>query len=215
MKRYMMATALILAATQSATAQELVVYGGTSLAFDIEPDGAGSDNTTSLSAYIELEKGNIYGGISGKIENDTASNEVYLYAGYRNELDSGLSYSAVYTRYFYPNDTASDYGEVALSLGQPIGDKVGVSLDLYYDHTNELASAYVGAEFYATDKITLSANYGVYENDGAPNEQEWDVGVTYGLSDEAAVDLRYYDGSDYTDGYVGLELTFDTTILGG
>jgi hypothetical protein len=215
MTKMLIVTGLLLSTAMPSLAQDLVIYGGTSLAFDIEPDGAGSDNTTSLSAYIELEKGSLYGGLSGTVENDTASNEVYLYAGYRNELDSGLSYSAVYTRYFYPNDTGSDYGEIALSLGQPLGDKIGVSLDLYYDHTFKLASAYVGAEFYATDKITLSANYGVFENDGAPNEQEWDLGVTYGLTDEAAVDLRYYDGSDYTEGYFGLELTFDTTILGG
>jgi hypothetical protein len=215
MTKILIMTGLLLSAAIPALAQDLTVYGGASLSFDIEPDGAGSDNTTSLSSYIELEKGSLYGGLSGTVENDSASNEVTLYAGYRNELDSGLSYGAVYTRYFYPNDSASDFGELGLSLGQGLGEKVGVSLDVYYDHTNKLASAYVGAEFYATDKITLSANYGVYENDGAPNEREWDLGVTYGITDEAAVDLRYYDGSDYTDSYFGLELTFDTTILGG
>jgi hypothetical protein len=215
MNRYLMATTLILASLQPAFAQDLTVYGGAALEFDLEPDGEGSDNTTSLSAYIELERGSLYGGLSGTVENDSESNEVYVYAGYRNTLDSGLSYDAYYTRYFYPNDSASDYGELGFSLGQSLGDKVGVSLDLYYDHTNELGSAYVGAEYYATDKITISATYGVYENDGAPSEREWDVGVTYGLTDEAAIDLRYYDGTDYTDSYFGLELTYDTTILGG
>lgn len=215
MNKILIFTSLMLTAAHPALAQDLVVYGGASLGFDIEPDGAGSDNATSLSAYIELEKGSLYGGLSGTVKNDSASNEVDVYAGYRDERDSGLSYGVVYTRYLYPNDSASNFGELGLSLGQTLGEKAAVSLDVYYDHTNKLASAYVGAEFYATDTITLSANYGVYENDGAPNEQEWDLGVTYGLSDEAAVDLRYFDGSDYTDGYFGLELSFDTTILGG
>jgi hypothetical protein len=215
MKKMLMFTGLLLSTAVPATAQDFAVYGGASLAYDIEPDGNGSDDASSLSAYIELEKGSVYGGLSGTVENDSDNNEVYIYAGYRNELDSGFSYDVYYTRYFYPNDTDSDFGELGLSLGQSVGEKIDVSLDVYYDHTNELGSAYVGAEYYATEKITLSANYGVYENDGAPSEQEWDLGLTYGLTDDAAFDIRYYDGSDYTDGYVGLELTFDTTILGG
>jgi len=215
MKTMMTITGLLLLSALPASAQDLTVYGGASLSFDIAPDGAGSANATSLSSNLEAERGSLYGGISAKVENDSANNEVSLYAGYRGETDGGLSYGGVYTRYFYPNDRAGDYGELGLSVGQSVGEKVGMSLDLYYDHTNKLGSGYVGAEFYATDKMTISANYGVYENEDAPSEQEWDLGITYGLTDEAAVDLRYYDGSDYTDGYFGLELTFDTTILGG
>ena len=58
-------------------------------------------------------------------------------------------------------------------------------------------------------------NYGTYQVDGASNEQEWDLGATYYVGEETAMDLRYYDGSDYVDSYFGLSLTWDSTLLGG
>lgn len=44
-------------------------------------------------------------------------------------------------------------------------------------------------------------------------KKEWDFGVTYGLTDEAGVDLCDHGGSEYFDSYIGLSLTFDTTIF--
>ena len=196
-------------------AQDMVVYSGAEVELLFDPDGAGSGTEASLSSYVEAERAGFYAGLLAKYVDDTASNEVNLYAGYRRDLDSGLSYGLVYTRYIYPNDSASNYGELGLSLGQTLGEKAALSFDAYYDHDNKLGSAYVGAEFYATDKITLSANYGTYEVDAAPSEQEWDVGASYAFTDEAAVDLRYYDGTEYTDSYFGLSVTYDTTIFGG
>jgi uncharacterized protein (TIGR02001 family) len=215
MKRSVIAVSLLVVCPVPVLAQDWVVYGGGEAELLFDPDGAGSGTEASLSSYIEAERAGFYAGLFAKYVDDTASNEVNLYAGYRRDLDSGLSYGLVYTRYIYPNDSASNYGELGLSLGQTIGEKAAVSFDAYYDHTNELGSAYVGAEFYATDKITLSANYGTYEVDAAPSEQEWDVGASYAFTDEAAVDVRYYDGTEYTDSYFGLSVTYDTTIFGG
>lgn len=56
-------------------------------------------------------------------------------------------------------------------------------------------------------------NYGVYEVDSAPSEREWDFGVAYALTEESSVDLRYYDGSEYLDRYIGVSLTWDTTVF--
>jgi hypothetical protein len=215
MKKILMLATLMLTTAAPAMAQDLSVYSGASLEFLNHPDGAGSQNETSASAYIEAEKMGFYGGIAGKVVNNSDSNRVDLYAGYRGDLDSGLSYGAVYTRYFYLNDSPSNYGELGLSLGQSLGDKASVSLDLSYDHTNKLGSAYVGAEYAITDAFAVSANYGTYQNDGAPSEQEWDLGMTYSMTDKSSFDLRYYDGTDYADSYFGLSLSFDTTLLGG
>lgn len=210
-----LALALAAAAASPAVAQDWIVYGGGEIEFLFNPDGAGSGTTSSLSAYAEAEMSGFYLGALGKVVNDSASNELDLYLGYRNELASGFSYDLYYTRYFYPNDSASNYGEIGFSLGQPLGDQAAISLDAYYDHDNRLGSVYAGAEFYATDRVTISANYGTYEVAGAGNEQEWDLGASYALSDEAAVDLRYYDGTEYVDSYFGLSLSFDTTLFGG
>ena len=215
MNRPLIAVSILALWPLQGMAQNFTVYSGGEAELQFEPDGAGSGTEASLSSYVEAERAGFYAGVLAKYVDDKISHEVNLYAGYRRDLDSGLNYSFAYTRYIYPNDTASNYGEVALSLGQTLGDKAKLTFDGYFDHTNQLGSAYVGAEFYATDKITLSANYGSYEVDAAPSEQEWDVGASYNFTDEAEVDVRYYDGTEYTDSYFGLSVTYDTTIFGG
>ena len=196
-------------------AQGLTVYGGAELEFTQNEYGPGSGSLSYLSGYVELEFSGIYGGVWGRTTSDDLLDEFDLYLGYRNELASGLSYDISYTRYFYPNDGGNCCGEYLLSLGMPLGDRLSASLDIYHDPEAELSSAYVGGAFAATDALEVSANYGTYQVDGASNEQEWDLGVTYYMGEETAVDLRYYDGSEYAGDYLGLSLTWDSTLFGG
>lgn len=213
MQKLLLTLGLVAAPLAPASAQDFFVYGGAELEFLLEPGGDGSDNASTLSAYIELEKSGFYAGLFGEISNESTADEVDVYLGYRAETAGGFSYGIGYARYFYPNDGGDCCGEITMSLGTGFGDKLGASLDLAYDPEASLGNAYLGLEFYATDTVTVSANYGLYEVADAGSEQEWDVGATYALTDEAGVDLRYYDGSEYVDGYVGLSLTFDTTIF--
>lgn len=211
-------TSTVVALTLSAVpalSQDLLVYGGGELERLFDPNGDGSGDTTTLSAYIEAERQGLYGGLYVELADDSDANEIDPYIGYRGATDGGFSYGIVYTYYYLPNVDDANYSELTLSFGQTLGDKAAVSADLYYYPDDTTKSAYVGLEFYATDTITLSANYGVYEVDGASSEREWDAGASYNFTDEAAVDLRYYDGSEYVDSYIGLSVTFDTTILGG
>ncbi len=198
-----------------ATAQDLIVYGGAELEFTFDEGGPGTGTTTDLSGYVEAELNGFYAGIWALSTNDDLAQEFDLYLGFRNELASGLSYDVNYTRYFYPNDGGNCCGEWGLSLGMPLGDQLSVSTDMYYDPDADIGSAYLGAAFAATDALEVSANYGTYQVDGASNEQEWDLGATYYLGEETAVDLRYYDGSEYVDSYYGLSLTWDSTLMGG
>jgi hypothetical protein len=209
------AISMILAGALPALAQDVIVYGGGEVELLFSPDGSGSDNTSTLSAYLEAEINGIYAGLNGTVANDDVADEIYAYLGYRRDLDSGFSYDLSYTQYYYPNDGGACCGEILLSLGQTIGDKAAVSLDIYHVPDDSTSSAYVGAEYDFTDKWNGSVNFGVYEVDGADNESEWDIGATYAVSDEIGIDLRYYDGSDYVDGYFGLSATYDTTIFGG
>lgn len=208
-----MAVAVLGLGTGGATAQDLSVYSGAELEFLFDEDGPDTGTNSYLSGYFEIEKSGFYAGVWGQVANDDTLNEVDIYLGYRNELASGVSYDFGYTRYIYPNDGGNCCGELTASLGVPIGDKVTTTLGLAYDPDAELGNAYVEIAYQATDKFGVSANYGVYEVDAAPSEQEWDLGVTYSITDEAAVDLRYYDGSEYVDSYLGLSLTFDTTLF--
>ncbi len=195
-----------------APAQELTVYGGAALEYSIEPDGDGSDDTAALSAYIEAERAGFYGGIWAEKSSEDINDEINVYLGYRSATEAGLDYDVYYTRYIYPNDGGDCCGEVALSLGYALGDTLYPSFDIAFDPEASVGNAYVGLEYYVDDKWTISANYGVYETEDAPTEREWDFGVGYALGEETALDVRYYDGSDY-EGYLALELTWDTTIL--
>lgn len=209
------AMGVLLAGAAPIRAQDFVVYGSGELEQLFSPDGSGSADTTTLSAYLELELGSFYAGINGEIADDDIANEVYVYLGYRATTDGGFTYDLSYTQYTYPNDGGSCCGEIALSLGQTIGDKAEVTLDIYHVPDDSVSSAYLGASYDITDTLNGSINYGVYEVAGAGNESEWDIGATYAVSDEVGLDARYYDGSEYVDGYFGVSLTFDTTVFGG
>ena len=198
-----------------AAAQDVVVYGGAELEFLHEEFGPGTGTSSYLSGYVEVETRGFYAGLWAQVADDDLMDEVDLYLGYRAETAGGFSYDIGYSRYYYPNDGGDCCGEITLALGMPFGDKLSATLDLAYDPEAELGNAYVGAAFAVTDAVEISANYGVYEVDAAPSEQEWDLGATYYIGEETAVDARWYDGSEYVDGYFGLSLTWDTTLMGG
>ena len=198
-----------------AAAQDVVVYGGAELEFLHEEFGPGTGTSSYLSGYVEVETRGFYAGLWAQVADDDLMDEVDLYLGYRAETAGGFSYDIGYSRYYYPNDGGDCCGEITLALGMPVGDKLSATLDLAYDPDAELGNAYVGAAFAVTDAVEISANYGVYEVDAAPSEQEWDLGATYYIGEETAVDARWYDGSEYVDGYFGLSLTWDTTLMGG
>lgn len=202
-----------------AMAQDFLVYGGAELEFLYEEDGPGTGTNSYISGYLEAEKSGFYAGAWAQMANDDLRDEVDLYFGYRNELASGLAYTGYYTRYYYPNDGNDAGGEFSLEFDVPIGDRFTASADFYYspkfEGVSALGSAYVAGAWAASDSLELSANYGTYEVDGASSEQEWDFGATYYLGDETGVDLRYYDGTEYLGSYLGLSLTWDTTLLGG
>lgn len=210
--------ALVLAAG-AARAQDVLVYGGAELEFTYEEEGPGTGTNSYLSGYVEAEVSGVYGGLLGKVANDDLLNEINLYFGYRNETAGGLEYALYYTRYYYPNDGSDGGGEFSLEVDVPLGDQFTATADVYYvpkfEGVSALGSAYVGGEWAVSDAVELSATYGSYEVDGAGSEEEWDLGATYSFGEETAVDLRYYDGSEYLGSYLGLSLTWDSTLLGG
>jgi hypothetical protein len=218
MRKLAGAVALIFTAG-AGQAQDVLVYAGAELEFTHEEAGPGTGTITYLSGYGEVELAGFYGGLWGQVASDDLLNEVNLYFGYRNETAGGLAYTVYYTRYYYPMDGGDGGGEFALELDLPLGDQFAVAADAYYSPSfagaSSLASAYVGGSWYVTDALELSATFGTYEVDGASNEEEWDIGATYALGAATAVDFRYYDGSEYLDSYLGLSLTWDTTLVGG
>lgn len=196
------------------SAQHWVLYGGGAVELLSDPGESGEGAQERLELYLEAERGPFYVGIWGLADSNSLTSEIDAYFGLRQSFDNGFDYDLNYTRYIYPNDGGDCCGEIGLSLGQTFGEKVYVSTEGYWDPEISLGSAYVLAEVYATDKITLDASYGLYNVAGADNEREWEIGVGYAVTDSTALDFRWYDGSDY-EGYFGFRVTFDTTLFGG
>ncbi len=218
-QRRMKTAALTVIATMGLAApvfaQDFVAYGGGTVEFLNRPDGDDQPNVSSLALYFEGEVSGFYAGIWARMATVDSYDRVDVYLGYRNELDNGFSYDLGYYRYGYVNDSASNYGEVTLGIAQALGETASVSFDVAYDPDSSLGNAYLGMEIYPAEKWTVSANYGLYEVAGASNEREWDFGASYAFAESASVDLRWYDGSEYVQGYVGLAVSFDTTLFGG
>jgi uncharacterized protein (TIGR02001 family) len=207
------AIAMILGLAGSASAQDLFVYGGAELEFTQNEDGIDTGTDSYLRGYLEVEASGFYFGVKGKVSDESEENRLDPYLGYRNETGGGLSYDVGYYRYNYTNDSDSNFGEVYLSLGLPVSEQFSATFDVAYDPDASVGNAYVGGAFAATDQLEISANFGAYEVEDAGSETEWDLGATWSVGEETAFDLRYYDGSEYETGYVGLNLTWDTTIF--
>ena len=193
-----------------AAAQGLSVYAGAGLFFKNSSD-RGTRN--DFNAYIEGEIAHVYGGISGDIYNNANSDVLDFYLGYRNATASGTSYDISYDRSIYPNDGGDCCGDVALSVGVPMGDKFTTTFDANYYPEDKLSDAHLKLEYALNDKVTLSGRIGGVQNAGASDTKEFELAAAYQLGDETAVKLHYYDGNTY-DGYFRLDLTWDTTLKG-
>lgn len=207
------AASLWLAMASAAAAQDLYVYGGIGLAAYPEYDGPGTDTRGDINAYLQVERSGFYLGSFVELSSQSFDDKVDIYAGYRAETEGGLSYDFSGQRRFYFNGDG-DYTSFELDLGYSFNDKLSSSLAVtYYPDLSSTFDAYVGLSYAVTDKLSVSANYGVYEVEGASSEQEWDFGAGYALGDETVLDLRYYDGTEYVAGYVGVALNWDTTLF--
>lgn len=196
----------------AALSQDFFVYGGAALEFELEPDGAGSDNKTDFNAYVEVEKSGFFAGLWAEKSSDKFDDKADVYIGYRSETAAGLGYYVDLTRRTYFNDEG-DYTVADAGISYAFSDQISTTFDLSYYPDLHLTDAYVGAAYAVTDLISVSANYGTYGVEDAPDEQEWDFGVGYAIGDESAFDLRYYNGTEYVDHYFGASLSWDTTFL--
>ncbi|MGV8987887.1 MAG: hypothetical protein ACOH2H_16565 [Cypionkella sp.] len=187
------------------------LLGGTGLFL---ASGGDRGMRNDLNAYLEANYANFYFGASTDFYNDRTENEVDLSLGYRNTTASDLSYDISYTRDYLPNASGEDYGDVALSLSIPMTPVLTGTFDGDYYPESKLSEAHLTVGYALNDKVTLEAVYGGYENDGAPTTKEWELAAAYAVGNETAVKVHYYKGSDYK-GYVGLDLTWDATLLGG
>ncbi len=196
----------------AAAAQDLFVYGGAAIEYERDPNGPDTEDTRDFNAYVEVEKSGFFAGVWAEKSANKLRDKSDVYIGYRGETDAGLSYYVDATRRDFFNDLG-DYTVFDAGIGYAITDKISGSVDYAHYINPDLNDLYLALSYAATDRISLSVSYGTYGVDQAEDQQEWDFGVTYALGDESAFDLRYYDGTEYVDGYIGASLTWDTTLL--
>jgi len=192
-------------------AQDVSVYAGAALSFSSGAENKGTRQ--DLNGYVEGEMSGFYLGVSADIYSDSVNDEIDPYFGYRGETAGGLSYDASYTHYFYPNDGGACCGDIYLSLGVPVGDALTINADADYYPEDELSAASIGLDYALNDRLTLSGSFGLATQTVGDATQNWELAAAYKLGDTTAVKLHYYDGSDFKP-YVGLDLTWDTTLLG-
>ena len=212
MRRFVVASALIAALPLPALAGELQVFGGAALSFS--SGAANKDTREDLNLYVEGEFANVYAGLSGDVYNKSVNDVIDLYLGYRNTTAGGLSYDVSYDRSFYPNDGGNCCGDINANLSIPLGAKLSTKLDTNYYPESQLSDAHLSLDYALNDKVTLTGKIGIETLDGGGTSKEFQLAAAYQLGDKTAVKVHYYKGDDYK-GYIGLDLTWDTTILGG
>lgn len=195
-----------------ASAQDLFVYGGAAIEYERNPDGPATEDTRDLNAYAEIEKSGFFAGVWAEKARDKADDKADVYLGYRGETAAGISFYVDATRRTYFNDPG-DYTVFDAGVDYAVSDRLSVSADYAHYINPDLNDLYVGVAYAVSDTISISASFGTYGVDQARDEREWDIGATFALGDETAVDLRYYDGTEYVDPYFGASLNWDTTFL--
>ncbi len=186
-------------------AGEFEVVGGVTLGFML---GGDTGKRSDLNPHVEAVFRGFYAGVAADIYNDGTNTEISPYLGYRNQTAGGLSYDLSYSRSILPNDGGDCCGSIDAAVDLPIGGRLMAGLDMGLVPETGDTSVDVGLDVAAFDRVTLSASAGV-----AGNDTHWEVGADYLLSDSTNVKASYHDGSD-TKPYVGLDLTWNFTLLG-
>lgn len=200
-----------LLASTPAFSQDLVMTGGLALEHYTKYDA--NPSWTDVNGYVELEWKGIYGGMSFTQSNWAGEDWADIYLGYRNEVGQ-LSYDG-YIDYIFNTDAGGwgAYVELALGLDYALTDSFSVGLDYAHRPKYSYNEIFATATYSISDTWTVDAAYGDFGRHGS-HDKAWEIGTTYSFTDEASIDLRYFD-EENTSSYFGLTLAWDTTIFGG
>lgn len=210
-KRALYAAALAAIALPTAALAEITTYGSLTFASEyIDRSQSFTDGQPALQFYGEVESNGFYGGVfvSNVDFGDEDNVEVDLYLGYRNAVGD-LSYDISYGRYYF-DDSGDCCGEVLLYLTYPVGERFEVSGALEYDPQADSLASELTLDFGITDSLNVSGTYG--RNEAGENNY-WNVGLNYTVSDAWSLDLRYYDTTT-DDEIIGISATYAFSFNG-
>ena len=158
-----------------------------------------TDEEAAIQGGVDLTAGGFYAGVwaSNVDFGDDTDAEVDFYAGYRTEV-SGFAVDGGVIAYSYvnaPNFADYDYTEFKLAASRAVGPAT-VGAAVYYSpsYLNEETVYYeLNGGFSPVDKLSLSAAVGIQTYEDSEEYTTWNVGATYALIDNIAIDVRYHD----------------------
>jgi uncharacterized protein (TIGR02001 family) len=210
------AVAALLAAPAVAQDQFELSYGVNITSNYMSKGLTQSDDNPALQGYVEGAYGMFYGGVwastvdfPGDPEFGDDNLEIDLYAGIRHAFGD-LSVDVGYLRYFY-DDSGDCCGEFVLAAAYPMADLGELTGEFDYDPVNDTRWLQGGVALNLPAEFSLGGTLGTDFGSmdlGEDDQVAWDVGLTRGLGDFAAVDLRYYD-STYQGGRGVLSIGVD------
>ncbi|PJI85743.1 hypothetical protein BC777_2089 [Yoonia maricola] len=178
---------------------------GTDLELEVDND----NSTITATPYLEYATnfGVYVGADVSNEDSDTDDYSVSAYIGYGGEV--GLFTYDLYYGHYYLNETGDDGEEVIATLGYPVfgGLTMETALISDLDDTESLEQSF----YYA-----LPAAYeisGAYEFVDGEHTDDWDLGVSKTLTEEIALDLRYYDSEDDSPS-VAMTVSYATDVAG-
>ena len=175
-----------------------------------------TDEEPALQGGVDITAGSFYAGVWGSNVDffDDTDAEVDFYGGFRGEkggfaLDAGVIFYAYVNE---PNFADYNYTEFKLAASRAIGP-ASIGAAVYYSPDffgiDESATYYeLNGGFAPVEKLTISGAVGQQTLDVTDDYVTWNVGATYALLDNVAIDVRYHDtdvdgATAYEDRIVG------------
>lgn len=205
------AAVAVMALPVAAQAQQFRVDAGVAANAAFESDGFDHIGNT-VEGYLQGSYNGFYAGVwAATLDGDPVDDaEIEVYLGYGNELANGLSYSLTYTRY-YLDDTGYLGYDVTLGLGYAINDAFSIGAEIALDPETDDLDRNISLHYDLNDRISM---YALAGKSDAWDHNYAELGVSYALTDQAAVSLLYED-ADNLPGVVTLTVSYDFNVFGG
>lgn len=162
-----------------------------------------SDEGVALQSGVDVaHETGLYAGAWGSSvdfnDNDEASVEIDVYAGYAGEINS-VSYDIGGIYYLYPGADSSlnyDFFEIYAALGYdfgPMAATVGVNYSPdFYGATGDAVYSHLNIDVPVTEQLSFNAGVGHQTIEDGANYTDWNAGLSYAF-DRAEIFLSYHD----------------------
>ena len=168
-----------------------------------------SDQEPVVFGGADVTAGKFYAGVwaSSLDDLDSTDAEIDYYFGVKPTFGPiSADFAAIYYTYIdQPSGADYNYWEFKAAASVPagagsIGTALYVSPDYFGAGVKETAYYEINGAYPVMDKLSVSATLGRLDYKGNGDYTTWNIGGTYALTDNLAVDVRYADTSRHEFG---------------